>query len=188
MINKPNVLFISFQELNKYLALTVLMSFSTRSISDYWSTDVLLHSPVYSAAMSRNRYQLISKFLHFADNTKDENQDKLYKIRPVLSYLVGKFKEVYTPSKVLAIDEQRLLNKESSKRFTPGKQSKLGLKFVSLCDEKGYLYNTECHAGRNSELNTGGSTHGPVGKSGQVVIRLFKELMGRGHHLYVDKR
>jgi len=144
--------------------------------------------------MSRNRYQLITKFLHFADNTnwnpKDEQRDRLYKIRPVLRYLVDKFQKVYVPSKNISIDEQLLLHKGNLyfKMYIPNKRSRFGIKFFSLCDETGYLYNTECYAGKNSyeKEQPIPEAHGPLGKSGQVVMRLIKDLLGKGHHLYID--
>lgn len=151
------------------------------------------HSPVFRATMSRNRYQIITKFLHFADNKNwkptDPNRDRLYKIRPLLEYLVGKFQSVYTPSKVIAIDEQLLLHKGNLhfKMYMPLKRSRFGIKFFSLCDKTGYLWNTELYVGKNhDETDTVEETHGPIGKSGQVVMRLIRPLLGKGHELYID--
>ena len=42
--------------------------------------------------MSRNRFAQITKYLHFNDNMKmNENSDRLYKIEPVYNYLIEKF-------------------------------------------------------------------------------------------------
>jgi len=101
--------------------------------------------------MSRNRYQLISKFLHFADNRRwnptDPNRDKLFKVRPLLDHMNRKFQEVYVPSKNVAIDEQLLLYKGNLqfKMYIPMKRSRFGIKFFTLCDKYGYNYNTECY-------------------------------------------
>lgn len=75
------------QEIHKYIALSTLMGISNKpKIPDYWSTHPLYNSPQFASIMSRNRYQLISKFLHFADNRRwnptDPNRDRLFKVRP----------------------------------------------------------------------------------------------------------
>ena len=56
------------------------------SISIYWSTDKLCHTPIFQKAMSRNRFQLILRFFHCNDNNNpqydvnDEDRDRLYKV------------------------------------------------------------------------------------------------------------
>ena len=44
-------------------------------------------------------------------NPNDPARDKLYKIRPVMEYLVYRFQTMYTPEKNLSIDEELLLFK-----------------------------------------------------------------------------
>ena len=47
----------------------------------YWSTRGILQTPIFSQAMSRNRFQLIQRYLHFNDhNAAGTNEDRLYKI------------------------------------------------------------------------------------------------------------
>ena len=63
--------------------------------------------------MPRNWFRSIYEFLHFNDNTfhnpSDPDRDRLYKIRPVVEYLVSKSKTVYTPEQHVSIDEELLL-------------------------------------------------------------------------------
>ena len=102
----------------------------------------------------------------------------------------SKFQEVYVPSQNVAIDEQLLLYKGNLhfKMYIPMKRSRFGIKFSTLCDKHGYTYNTECYTGKNNIENEQQfeEHHGPVGKSGQVVMRLMNPLLGKGHKLYVD--
>ena len=176
------------------MALSVLMSvFPRPKIPDYWSTEAIYYSPVYTSVMSRNRFQLITKLLHFADNTfwnpKYKNHDKLYKIRSALDYLGTRFQEVYVPTKNVRIEEQLLLHKAGN---LPSKRPRHNIKFFSLRDETGYLYKTECYAGKNAavgeNVTDAEENHRPLGKSEQVVLRLMESLLGKGHHLYVGKR
>ena len=170
----------------------MLMGINTLpAISDHWSTDVLFHNPVFKSVMSRNRYQIISKFLHFADNSKynanDPNRDGLYKVRPLQNYLVAKFQEVYYPSKSVSIDEQLLLHKGNLlfRQYIPSKRARFGIKFFSLCDKTGYLYNTEIYAGKNTKMDQPEEWK-PLGLTGQLVMRLMEPILDNGHTLFVD--
>ena len=79
-------------------------------IKNYWSTKPLLQGPAFSLAMSRDRYMSIMAYLHFADNelynATDPSRGRLYKIRYIIEYLVGRFKFVYLPGEYIAIDEE----------------------------------------------------------------------------------
>ena len=101
-------------EIKKFLALTLLMGIVKKpELSDYWSTNPLLKGSLFNSVMSRNRYQTILRFLHFADNSQydpnDPDRDRLYKVRPLVDYLVSKFKSTYIPEKEISVDEELLL-------------------------------------------------------------------------------
>ena len=50
----------------------------------YWSMRGIFQTPIFSQTMSRNRFQLIQRYLHFNDNNAARtNEDRLYKIRVV---------------------------------------------------------------------------------------------------------
>ena len=80
-----------------------------------WSNDQLFYNGTYKSVMLRNKYQLILRFLHFADNScydaKDPNRDRMYKLCPVVNHLLKTLQEVYKPTKEVSIDEQLLLYK-----------------------------------------------------------------------------
>ena len=61
--------------------------------------------------MSRNRFLLIEKFLHFNNNEDrpEDCTDKLYKVRLVLDKLIEHFKLYYVPHAEISIDEGTLL-------------------------------------------------------------------------------
>ena len=110
----------------------------------YWSRHPLcLEGSIFNRIISRNRFQSILKFLHFANNTEynvhDPNRDKMYKIRPIVELLTSIFKSVYVPNEHISIDEELLLWKGrlSFKQYIPNKR--FGIKMFSLCDDTGYL-------------------------------------------------
>lgn len=131
-------------EMKKFLALALLMGIVRKpEISDYWSTDDLLKGSIFNNVMPRNSFQSILQFVHFADNTNydanDRNHDKLYKVRPVVEYLVSKFKSVYIPEEHISIDEELLLwkGKLSFRQYIPLKRARFGIKMFSLCESTG---------------------------------------------------
>ena len=141
-------------EVRKFIALSALMGIYTApAMPDYWTTNSFVRNPMYNAFMSRNRYQIISRFLHFNDNKNDGKNDRLFKIRPLLEYLINKFQEEKMPSQKISIDEQLILHKGriGFRQYNPSKRARFGLKFFSLCDETGYLFNTELYTGKNTD-------------------------------------
>ena len=98
-----------------FLALTLLMGILKKpEYQMYWSRDPLLQTPFFGATMTREKYLiLLLQFLHFADNSQydanDENWDRLFKIPPLIDYLIAKFKNIYIPNQQVSIDEELVL-------------------------------------------------------------------------------
>ena len=73
-------------DIKKFSSLYLLTGIIQKpSLSQYWSTDPLLQTSVFNHIMSRNRFQMILQFIHFADNSlydrKDLNRSRLYKVQ-----------------------------------------------------------------------------------------------------------
>ena len=99
-------------ELFLYFTVLILMGVDRRpKLSMYWSQDFLLNTPAFSTLMSRDRFLLIRRFLHFVNNSDYERgvSGKLFKIKPVLEYFQKKFKSLFNPGKFFAVDESLLL-------------------------------------------------------------------------------
>ena len=84
-------------DIKKFLSLYLLTELIQKpSLSQYWSTDALLQTSVFNHIMSRNCFQMILQFFHFADNSlydpKDPDRNRLYKLLPIIDVLVNKFK------------------------------------------------------------------------------------------------
>jgi len=130
---------VSQKEMWNFLGLSLLMGLEKKpTIPHYWSKDELFHNSIFNAVMGRNRYQLIHAYLHFADNSKNDG-DRMYKVRPMVEYLIEKFKAAYQPTQNISIDEQLLLHKGrlGFKQYIPNKRARFGIKMFSLCDETG---------------------------------------------------
>jgi len=181
-------------EMKKFLALSFLMGVVRKpEVSDYWSTNPLLKGSIFNSVMPRNRFQSILQFLHFADNSQynanDPNRDRLYKVRPVVQYLVSKFNSIYIPEEHISIDEELLLwkGKLLFKQYIPLKRARFGIKMFSLCETTGYLWNSYVYLGKEPDaVATDMEMVRRLGKSGPVIPRLVEGLLGKGYKLYVD--
>ena len=150
------------------------------AINLYWSTDPLYSTPLFGAIMSRNRFQLLLKFLHFNDNAKmpgahDPSPDKLFKVRPLLDHLGEKFGEVYAPSCNISIDESLLLWKGrlGFKQYIPLKGARFGIK----------CFKFKIYTGKENVPPPAGA----LSVSERVVADLMEPLLDKGYHLYIDK-
>jgi hypothetical protein len=83
----------SMDEIKAFVALQIAMGLVKKnSLEDYWETWWLGHTS-FSEVMSRNRYELLSSFIHFTDNSADRPAkgqpgfDYLWKIRPLVNIL-----------------------------------------------------------------------------------------------------
>ena len=104
----------------------------------YWTTKELLNTPIFSKIMSRKRFQLILKFLHFNDNTLDnhnnKDRDRLHKVRPLIEIVRRRCYDVYCPDKKLSVNESLVLFKGRVKfrQYIKTKRVKFGIKLYEL--------------------------------------------------------
>lgn len=68
-----------------FLVLTMLITQNKKlEICDYWSTDPFLHQSIFGQQMSRYRYLLLLRMLHFSNNDEQIPGDRIFKIRKPL--------------------------------------------------------------------------------------------------------
>lgn len=89
-------------ELYTFLATVMLMSVTRKNkILDYLSTDPMIITPMFGQLFSRNRFIMLLKYLHFNDKPNQVDDDRLYKIKPVINDLRKKFRSLVIPYKKL---------------------------------------------------------------------------------------
>ena len=98
----------------------------------YWKTDTRYDQ--ICAVMSRDRFELIKRYIHFNDNNKDkrkqdENRDRLFKIRPLFEALRQNCLS-QQPEEYNSINEQIISFKGRSllRRYMSNKPHKWGFK------------------------------------------------------------
>jgi len=72
---------ITREEMKAYIAIMVLSGYSTVPAKRmYWDKDDDVRNALVYNAMRRDRFFKITKFLHCAENTKLDPQDKMWKL------------------------------------------------------------------------------------------------------------
>ena len=75
---------VSVSEMYSFLALAMNMPLVYKGdIKDYWSTNPLIKTEIFSKVMSRDRYLSLLRTLHFANNAENIRGDSLFRIRYV---------------------------------------------------------------------------------------------------------
>ena len=131
----------NLEEVRTFLGVCVLMHLIHKLIIwMYWSTDTLYNTPFFGQLMTRTRFLLLNKFLHFQDiqhpgyDPNDPHRDRLFKIRDIMNMLKEKLNTVYYPSEHITVDKSLVLFKGRLlfKQYIKSKRSRFGIKFYEL--------------------------------------------------------
>ena len=178
---------ITVPELKAYFGFCMLMGITRLpSIDDYWKKDPLLHYSPIASRISRDRFREIRRYLHFVDNATittpgSAGHDRLAKVRPLLTHITNKCRELYNPHKDVAVDEAmiKFQGRSSIKQYVPKKPVKRGIKVWVLADsENGYFHNLQVYTGKENSAEKGLGI--------RVVKDLTRPIKDKHHHVYCD--
>ena len=117
----------------------------------YWCSENDVHNDLIASAMSRNRFEELMIFIHFADNDSLDLEDKMGKVRPLFNMLNEKFLLYFQviKSQDLSIDEPMVpyFCRHGAKQFIRGKPIRFGFKLWCLATPLGYLVQMEPYQG-----------------------------------------
>ncbi len=105
--------------------------------------------------MSRDKFELILKFYHFSNNEKEHaDQDRLFKLKPLLDLLQDRFKSIYIPGSIITIDESIVpwKGRFHFKQYIPGKSHKYGVKIHKVASTDGYTWNFMVYTGKHDPM------------------------------------
>ncbi|XP_031358920.1 piggyBac transposable element-derived protein 4-like [Photinus pyralis] len=169
-------------EMKNFLGLLLHMGpCSLPQISSYWSTSVFYNIPFWRQVMSRNRFQALLRFLHCSDNSIPSD-DRLYKVRPILTHFNKVMRNNYTPGKNICIDESMMLwrGRLFFRQYIKNKKHKYGVKLYKLCESNGLVQKIKIYCGKSDIQDKN------VGHSTGVVLHLMKDYLNKGHVLHMD--
>jgi hypothetical protein len=183
-------------EMKRFIGLTLLVGLvKVPRLQLYWSRDHMFSLPLFKAIMDRDRYILLLKFWHFANNEENENnRDRLYKIRALITQLNTKFEEVYIPSEYISLDESLLIWKGRLlfKQYVPMKRARYGIKQSVVAEDTGYVYRIKVYTGKEDQEATifgnyelSNETEAKT-KTDKLVIYMLSGMLNKGYKLFVD--
>jgi len=109
--------------------------------------------------MKHDQFYYILKFLYFSKKmnqlNKNDNYDKLWKMRTLYDQLSDTYAKFYNPSEYLAVDEVTILLKGRAifKHYIPKKYKCFGIKIYKFCDMTGYICNMRIYMGEKQWQN-----------------------------------
>lgn len=169
---------VTVAELKKWFGLIIIMGLVKKPrMEDYWSTNPLIETPIFSKTMSRNKFRQILTYIHFANNTNTPtNGNRLFKVQYLIEYFSKKFEENFNLSQNICIDEGMIpwRGRLNFKTYNPSKITKYGILIRMLCDSAtGYISCFKLYCGVGQSLNT-------------TIMELLRRSFGKWHHLYMD--
>ncbi|XP_064110389.1 ankyrin repeat and SOCS box protein 2-like [Macrobrachium nipponense] len=98
---------VTKQDIEKFFGIFILMGLNKQpTFESYWSRSKMYGVDLIKTTMARNKFELILRFIHFADNSRSDGSDRLFKLRPLIQLLSRNFKK-FTPGEKVVIDESK---------------------------------------------------------------------------------
>jgi len=178
---------ITSAELHVYLGLRLLMGINKKPrLAFYWSRNPGVAMPIFPSTMPRERFEQISRNLHFQNNEGQlEEDDRLWKLREVITILGDRFRKVFTPDRHISIDESlwKFRGRLSFRTYNPSKRARFGIKVYKLSASDG-----PC-AGYTAVFKIyTGKEQGSLPSSQKAVVDLMEEgdFFWKGYTVFVD--
>lgn len=175
-------------EIEKFLGVLIIMGINKLpKMRLYWSNNEMYSNDLIKKTMTRNRFELLLRCLHFSDNTAPTtNNDRLSKIRTVVEQICLQFQKTLSPAEEVVIDESMVpwRGRLVFRQYLPAKSHKYGIKLYKICTPEAYTYDLRIYAGKNertdaAETNSDGHTY-------NICMELLKDLKNEGRIVYID--
>jgi len=144
---------LTSQEINIYFAILLLSGYNPITDYDlYWSNAEDCENKLVKGAISRNRFRLVKKSIHFGSKPDKEGEtpDKYKKVRMIIKHMQEKFAEKFIPEQELSHDEAMIkyFGKHGLKQAIRNKPIRFGFKAWVLTTVSGYVITFELYQGR----------------------------------------
>jgi len=153
----------------------------------YWSKKLRFTAVV--DVMSRNRFNELTRYIHFNDNSKavtnreDQNYDRYFKVCPLLNLLREACLKI-EPEEKTSIDEQIIQyeGRNSLRQYLPKKPQKWGFKVLARCGVSGITYDFCLYDGKGPTVEQSCGY-----QPGDFVVKLCETLAkGKSFKVYFD--
>ncbi|XP_014616305.1 PREDICTED: piggyBac transposable element-derived protein 4-like [Polistes canadensis] len=168
-------------EIKRFFGLILWMGLvKLPSLHLYWSHDPAYMQTFPKKIMSRNRFELLLRMIHFADNRKSNGSNRLYKIQPLIDTLEINFKKYYNPTEDICINESLIPFHGCIifRQYLKQNRYKYGIKIFKLCCGSGYTYALHVYIGKTLKKENTMPT--------KIVMSLCRDIFDKGHTLYTS--
>jgi hypothetical protein len=178
------------EEIITFLGLLLLMGIVYKPrLPMYWSTDEIYHTNIFSQVIPRDRFLLLLRFLHFANNDEnnpdDPERDRLHKIRHFSNLIRERCKAVVEPGQHICVDESLVLYKGrlTFKQYIRTKRARFGVKFYTCCTSGGITLDFMIyHGGMNEDIEG----LDEFSTTERIALSLVRDYMNQGRCVYLD--
>lgn len=177
---------VTSQEIRKMIGIFIFSGYHCLPEEQhYWSTQPDLGISFIYNVMSRNRYLEIKKYMHFADNQRLQDGNKMSKVQPLFDFMNKNIVQLGLFHEQLSIDESMIpyFGRHSAKMYIKGKPIRFGYKIWCLCGTDGYPYHMQIYQGK--ELQTSDQPLGTRVVKNMVDI-IDQNSNVRHHALFFD--
>lgn len=167
-------------EIKRFMGLFLWMGLvKLPSLKSYWSKDPLFAQTFPRKVMSRDRFEILLRMLHFTNNEMIDTANRLSKIQCIIDALNENFKKYYDPPEMFCIDESLIpfRGRIVFRQYLKQKRRRYGIKIFKLCCDYGYTYSFRIYTGKSID-----KTNTPS----DIVMDLCRETFHKGHTLCTD--
>nr|CAH7726537.1 unnamed protein product [Callosobruchus chinensis] len=168
---------ITANEMRCFISILIVSGYNkVPSKRSFWDSGADLRNQMVYEAMRRDRFDIIMRYLHCADNNDLDKQDKMAKLRPFMELLKLRFKNYFIPEREIDYDESMIeyFGRHGCKQFIRGKPIRFGYKAWCINTKSGYLINFEIYQGNIPGVKTGDQKL--VGKASAPLLKFIAEL------------
>ena len=170
------------EEMKAFLGTNYVMALNQLpNISMYWDCDHFIGNNDIQNIFTGGRYKEILKNLQFADNSKQVQTNKGYKICPIINHLNKSFQESYLNEPEQSIDDHmtKFKGPSSMRQYLKVKPIKWGFKWwFRYASSNGYLYEFDLYFGKKQNVE--------VDLGEDMVMHLSEKLKGTFCTLFFD--
>lgn len=184
--NNSEIVFITLAELQALIGIVITAGVHKSGhehIDELWAPAAL---PLYKAAMSRNRFKEMLRFIRFDDYRTRADRKKTNKAAPIShiwALLNLNLERCFVPGDCVTVDEQLypFRGRTSFTQYIPSKPAKYGIKVFWICDSetsyplKGIIYTGRPIAGERQKN---------VGMN--MVLELAQKYKNSGRNITMD--
>ncbi|KAL7643479.1 UNVERIFIED_CONTAM: hypothetical protein RMT77_005461 [Armadillidium vulgare] len=167
------------EEIKNFLGIVMYMGIINHpSISTYWSKKSFYKNYFVPEIMSRNRFQLLLRFIRFADY-REGKTDRLVKVKNLLEILENNFVTAKIPE--LTSADRNMVPYHghlSVRQYNLEKTHKFGVKVYKLCDTNGYTYVNSVNYGKSGVGQSGGLRANSSHTMENTLLKKLTHLVG----------